>query len=137
MQAPAGTSPHVNFTVVSEPPSLLDDVKHTLKKVGGEAVVTRRFKIEENRITFQNLKVSDSGIYTISCCINDGEIGQETLELEVTESGSLQSTNICKFPNKYIYGCTVVCTCIMICMYVCGTVIIMMYDCRKIMTACY
>ena len=60
-----------------------EDIKHSLSKRGqGEA--TRRFKVESDCITFRRVRVEDSGTYTISCCTAEGEVSQETLELEVT-----------------------------------------------------
>ena len=79
LQAVAGTSPTVHFTVTSCPP--LVEVKHTLKR--GGRPTTKRFKVEENQITFQNVREADSGEYVISCCNDDGEEGEESLELEV------------------------------------------------------
>ncbi len=40
--------------------------------------------MESNRITFHDVREADSGLYTISCCNDDGEEGQGTVELEVT-----------------------------------------------------
>ena len=84
MEAEAGSSPTLTFTVTSDPP-WLKDTEHTLSKRGG-GEVTRRFKVESNRITFRKVGVEDSGTYTISCCNEEGEVGQATLELEVTHA---------------------------------------------------
>ena len=62
---------------------LAEGTEHTLSKRGG-GEVTRRFKVESNCITFRKVRVEDSGMYTISCCSEEGEVGQATLELEVT-----------------------------------------------------
>ena len=76
----AGSSPHVDFTITSHPP--LEEARHTLKKKGEEAI-SKRFKVEGGRITFQDVNVRDSGLYTISCYDKEGEEGKETLELKV------------------------------------------------------
>ena len=80
LQVVAGSSPHVNFTITSHPP--LEEVRHTLRKKDG-GPVSKRFKVEGERIIFWNVSVSDSGSYTISCCDEEGEEGEETMELEV------------------------------------------------------
>ena len=82
MEAEAGSSPTLAFTVSSDPP-LAEDAEHTLSYSDGTKA-TRRFKVERNRITFRKVRVEDSGTYTISCCSEKGEVGQATLELEVT-----------------------------------------------------
>ena len=82
IEAEVGSSPTLAFTVSSDP-SLAGDTEHILNKRGG-GEVTRRFKVERNCITFRKLRVEDSGMYTISCCSEEGEVGQATLELEVT-----------------------------------------------------
>ena len=82
LEAESGSSPTLTFTVTSDPP-LAEGVKHTLRKTDGSSV-TKRFKVESNCITFRKVRVEDSGTYTISCCNDEGEEGQETLELEVT-----------------------------------------------------
>ena len=71
----------MTFTVTSDPP-LAEGTKYSLSKKGG-GEVTKRFKVESDRITFRKVRVEDSGMYTISCRNEDGEVGQETLELEV------------------------------------------------------
>ena len=85
LEAEAGSSPTLTFTVTSDPP-LAEDTEHTLSKSDGSKA-TRRFKVESNRITFRKVRVEDSGTYTISCCSDEGEVGQATLELEVTHAG--------------------------------------------------
>ena len=45
--------------------------------------MTKRFKVEGNKIILRNVNFSDSGLYSISCCNDDGEEGEEILELEV------------------------------------------------------
>ncbi len=82
LEAFAGTSPTLTFTVTSDPP-LAENTKHTLTKRGG-GEVTKRFKVESNSITFRRVRAAeDSGTYTISCCNSTGEVGHATLELEV------------------------------------------------------
>ena len=72
--------PHVNFTITSHPP--LEEVRHTLRKKDG-GPISKRFKVEGGRIIFLNVSVRDSGLYVISCCDEEGEEGEETVELEV------------------------------------------------------
>ena len=74
----------MTFTVDSNPP-LAENTVHVLRKTGG-GVVTKRFKVERNCITFRDMRVEDSGMYTISCCNSVGQEGSETLELEVVGS---------------------------------------------------
>lgn len=82
LEADIGTSPTVTFTVVSDPP-LRENTEHFFKKSDGSKV-TRRFKIQGNSITFRNIKVEDSGLYTISCCNDEGEEGKAEIELDIT-----------------------------------------------------
>ncbi len=82
MEAEAGSSPTLAFTVTSDPP-LAEAIKHTLTKSDGSKA-NKRFKVESGRITFRKVRVEDSGTYTINCCSDEGEVGQATLELEVT-----------------------------------------------------
>ncbi len=82
LEVKAGSSPTVPFTVTCDPP-LAEDTEHTLSKSDGSRA-TRRFKVESNCVTFRKVRVEDGGIYTISCCSDEGEVGQATLELEVT-----------------------------------------------------
>ena len=82
LEAEAGSSPTLAFTVSSDPP-LAEDTEHTLSKSDGTKA-TKRFKVESNCITFRKVRVEDSGTYSISCCSEEGEVGQATLELEVT-----------------------------------------------------
>ncbi len=79
LEAEAGSSPTLAFTVTSDPP-LAEDTEHILSKSNS----TKRFKVESNRITFRKVTVEDSGLYTISFCSDEGKVGQATLELEVT-----------------------------------------------------
>lgn len=82
LEAVEGTSPSVSFSVISEPP-LGDDVKHTLSSSTRERV-TGRFMIENDCIFPRNVRVSNSRVYTISCCNDDGEVGKAEVELVVT-----------------------------------------------------
>ncbi len=74
LEAEAGSNPALIFTVTSDPP-LAEDTKHTLSKSDGSKV-TKRIKVESNRITFRKARVEDSGTYTISCCNDEGEKGE-------------------------------------------------------------
>lgn len=58
---------------------------HTLTRSDG-CKVTKRFKVGKNSVTFQNVKIADSGTYTISCCNMKGEKGEAELELEIKPS---------------------------------------------------
>ena len=82
LKVPAGSSPCVTFTVTSDPP-LPEDVRHTLSKRGG-GEVSRRFKVQNNQITFHDVGVEDRGQYIVSCCNEDGDTGEGIVELAVT-----------------------------------------------------
>ena len=82
LKVPAGSSPCVTFTVTSDPP-LPEDVGHTLSKRGG-GEVSRRFKVQNNQITFHDVGLEDRGQYIVSCCNEDGDIGEGIVELAVT-----------------------------------------------------
>lgn len=84
MAAAVGESPTIHFTVTSDPP-LPEDAKHVLTSEDGKAA-TKRFRIAGNCITLRNVRLCDSGLYTISCHNEDGQVGKETLELDVTEA---------------------------------------------------
>ena len=81
LEAIEGTSPSVSFSIISEPP-LGGDVKHTLTASAGGRV-SGRFTIENDCISFRNVSVSDSGVYTISRN-DDGKAGKADVELVVT-----------------------------------------------------
>ena len=85
LHAEEGQNCSLSFTV--EPP-LTKQAKHTLF-YGGKPVMTRRFMVQENVITFNNLRQSDSGIYTVRCSNREGMAGEGILELEVTASKSV------------------------------------------------
>lgn len=89
MEAEAGSSPNVMFTVTSCPP-LPENCIHTLRKSDGNEA-TKRFKVESNCITFRKVRVEDSGRYTISCCNEEGEEGHTTLELDVVAASVTQT----------------------------------------------
>ena len=82
VEADAGTTHTLNFDVSSDPP-LVEDVQHTLIMEGGEPA-PRRFRVKGNSIIFRNVTLNDSGTYVISCENDDGEVGQASLDLEVT-----------------------------------------------------
>ena len=84
VEAAVGESPIVNFTITSHPP-LGEDAKHTLTCEDGRPA-TKRFKVQGDCVTFRNIRVGDSGVYTISCQNEAGLIGKETLELDITSS---------------------------------------------------
>ena len=82
VEAAEGESPTIHFTVTSDPP-LAEDAKQVLTWKNGDAA-TKRFRIERNCITFRNVRLGDSGVYTISCRNEAGLEGKETLELDIT-----------------------------------------------------
>jgi hypothetical protein len=82
VEAVVGESPTVHFTVVSDPP-LAKDAEHLLI-CEDETTASKRFKIQGSSILFRNVRVGDSGTYTISCCNDAGLVGRETLELDIT-----------------------------------------------------
>ena len=89
IKAAAGTSPTLTFTATSGSP-LADGMVTLTTKEGASA--SERFKIENNCITFERVRVNDSGWYTISFQDDNGEVEQATLELDVlfifeTEAG--------------------------------------------------
>ena len=86
IETAAGTTPTVQFSVDCYPP-LDEDTRHTLTKEGGSAA-TKRFKVEDDTITFCRVIVDDSGTYHISC-ENDVGKGQATLELVVNPSTTM------------------------------------------------
>ena len=82
VEAAEGESPSIYFTVTCDPP-LAEDAKHVLTCNNGDAA-TKRFRIEGSCITFRNVRLGDSGVYTISCRDEAGLEGKETLELDIT-----------------------------------------------------
>ena len=84
VEAAEGESPSIHFTVTSDPP-LAEDAKHVLTCKNGDAA-TKRFRIEGSCITFRNVRLGDSGVYTISCRDEAGLEGKETLELDITRA---------------------------------------------------
>ena len=82
VEAAEGESPTLHFTVTCDPP-LAEDTKHVLTCKNGDAA-TKRFRIEGSCITFRNVRLGDSGVYTISCRDEAGLEGKEILELDIT-----------------------------------------------------
>ena len=82
VEAAEGESPIIHFTVTSDPP-LAEETKHVLNDENDKAA-TKRFRIERNCIIFRNVRLGDSGVYTISCRNEAGLEGKETLELDIT-----------------------------------------------------
>ena len=80
MVAAEGESPTIHFTITNPP---LAGTKHMLTDENGKPA-TKRFKIQGSCITFRNVRLGDSGVYTISCCNEAGLVGKETLELDIT-----------------------------------------------------
>ena len=89
LKVPAGSSPCVTFTVTSDP-TLPEDVKHNLSMRGG-GEVSRRFKVQNNQITFHDVGLEDRGQYIVSCCNEHGDIGEGIVELAVIPIGQPSS----------------------------------------------
>lgn len=87
VEAREGESPVVSFSLLSSDTAVADSVTHNLSR-NGEAITTKRFKIERNGVTFRKVRVSDSGAYTISCRSKDELIAEETLELSISQAES-------------------------------------------------
>ena len=86
VEAKAGDSPTLHFTVTCDPP-LAQDTTHSITNEKGEVV--RRFKVQDNCITFRKVRTADSGLYTISCCNTKGLEGKATFELDISpETGT-------------------------------------------------
>ena len=81
VEAQAGESPTLHFSVTSDPP-LDSSTKHIITNESG--AIVRKFKVQDNCITFRNVKTTDTGLYTIRC----GEGFRATFELEISASPS-------------------------------------------------
>lgn len=100
VEAKAGQSPTLHFTVTSEPP-LASDAKHSLTHADG-SLATKRFKVTTDTITFNKVRVADTGFYSISCRNDAGLVGKETLELEVTADNTpAPHTSQPRYSGKY------------------------------------
>ena len=99
VEAVAGSSPIINFTVTSEPP-LAEGTKHSLTFEETGNAAPRRFMIRGNCITLRNVRSSDSGAYIISCCNEAGE-GKETFELDVTEASCVPKSTCDWEPGEH------------------------------------
>ena len=93
IRAVAGESPTLKFTVTSDSP-LPEDIKHLVLDESGKVV--ERFEVTSNLITFHNVEVSDSGVYTIRCHDSVGIQGRATFELMVTDPSSAAAISIPK-----------------------------------------
>ena len=85
MEAQAGESPTLHFSVTSDPP-LTENTRHVVATENGDIV--RRFKVQDNCITFRNVKTADTGLYIISCRDANGLEGKATFELNISESSA-------------------------------------------------
>ena len=83
IEAQAGESPILHFSVTSDPP-LTENTRHVVTAENGGIV--RRFKVQDNCITFRNVKTTDTGSYTIRCRNAKGLEGKATFELDISES---------------------------------------------------
>ena len=58
------------------------DTEHFIHNEDGKLI--RKFKVTSDCITFRDMEVSDSGVYTISCHGAKGLEGKASFELKVT-----------------------------------------------------
>ena len=82
MEAVAGESAVVHYTVTIEP------CNHTVTRMrsGKEEDVSSLLIIEKDTITLCNAKVTDSGLYKISCCDDNGVKGEKTFTIKIKHS---------------------------------------------------
>ena len=83
--AQPGESPTLRFSVTSDPP-LTENTTHVVAAKNGDVIL--RFKVQDNCITFRNVKTIDTGKYTIRCHNAKGLEGTATFELDISESAS-------------------------------------------------
>ena len=83
--AQPGESPTLHFSVTSDPP-LTENTTHVVAAKNGDVIL--RFKVQDNCITFRNVKTTDTGPYTISCRNARGLEGKAAFELDISESAS-------------------------------------------------
>ena len=78
-EAIAGESAVVHFSATIEPRI------HTVTRIdsGKEEDVSSQFIIKKDTITLCNAKVTDSGLYKISCCDDNGVKGEKTFTLKI------------------------------------------------------
>ena len=69
--------------MTSDPP-LTKNTRHVVTAEKGGKVL--RFKVQDNCITFRNVKTTDTGSYTISCRDANGLDVKATFALEISES---------------------------------------------------
>ena len=82
VEAVAGESPVVHFSVTTEPRTLLPKhIVHTVTRRDED--VSSLFIIKKDTITLPNAKVGDSGLYKISCHDNNGVKGETTFTLKI------------------------------------------------------
>ena len=65
-------------------PSLTENTRHVVTAENGGLV--RRFKVQDNCITFRDVETTDTGSYTISCLNAKGLEGKATFELKILVS---------------------------------------------------
>ena len=100
INAITGESPTCKFTVTAVP----EDTKHSVIDKNGKVV--ENFKVGSGLITFHNVKVSDSGEYTICCHDSRGTEGKATFELIITNPSSSKSQSSClkgKYLSSYLH----------------------------------
>ena len=83
LEAQAGDSVSVNYSVVNDPHSG-EMHSHFLKKEGQEKILTD-YEITENGIVFKKVSIEDNGTYIISCQNDAGE-GSTSFILHVTSA---------------------------------------------------
>ena len=82
VEAVAGESPVVHFSVTTEPHTLFPKhIVHTVTRRGED--VSSLFIIKKDSITLPHAKASDSGNYEISCCDDNGVKGKKTFSLKI------------------------------------------------------
>lgn len=81
MKAEAGQKVSVEFSIINDQTFGII-CKHKLKKEGSRRIKAE-YKILENAIVFEKVKLEDSGQYTISCKNSAGE-GSASFDLHVT-----------------------------------------------------
>lgn len=81
MKCREGEDTSIKFSVVSDP-CWGERSNHVLKKIGSDKLIAE-FVIKENKVSFSNVSVEDSGTYIISCRNDAGE-GSARFVLHIT-----------------------------------------------------
>ena len=102
MEAQAGESPTLHFSVTSDPPLTENTHVITAESRG----VVKKFKVQDNCITFRNVKTTDTGSYTISCRNAKGLEGKATFDLDISESAGTGDCRIFAKSNAKSVKCS-------------------------------